>query len=85
MRLEIAILKNLIHHESYMRKVLPFIKAEYFLEESEKTVFQHTYQFITKYNKPPTLEALSISLENTTLPEGLFQDVTQLINKLEPT
>ena len=85
MRLEIAILKNLIHHEQYMRKVLPFVKAEYFLEESEKVVFQHTHQFISKYNKPPTLEALSISLENTSLPEGLFQDVVQLVSKLEPT
>jgi len=85
MRLEIAILKNLIHREEYMRKVLPFVKAEYFLEESEKVVFQHTQQFISKYNKPPTLEALSISLENTSLPEGLFQDVVQLVSKLEPT
>jgi len=83
MRIETVILKNLLNNEDYMRKVLPFVKAEYFLEDSEKIVFNQIHQFISKYNKPPTLEALSIAVENTYLPEGIFQEVTQQLSQLK--
>ncbi len=83
MRIETVILKNLLNNEDYMRKVLPFVKAEYFLEDSEKIVFNQIHQFISKYNKPPTLEALSIAVENTSLPEGIFQEVTQQLSQLK--
>ena len=39
-RIEIVILGALIHDDSYCRKVLPFIKAQYFSDESEKVIFQ---------------------------------------------
>ena len=39
-RLEITILRNLVHNEDYMRKVLPFVKSEYFTDESERTVYK---------------------------------------------
>jgi len=83
MRIETVILKNLLNNEDYMRKVLPFVKAEYFLEDSEKIVFNQIHQFILKYNKPPTLEALSIAIENTSLQEGIFQEVTQQLFQLK--
>ena len=84
-RLEITILKNLVHNEVYMRKVLPFIKEQYFTDESERTVYKLIHEFITKYNKPPTVEALSISLQNTNVPEGQFKEISDLFKELVVT
>jgi len=64
MRLEKIILQNLIHNDSYMRKVIPFLKADYFLDNVDKLVFNHTSDFITKYNALPTKDALVISIQN---------------------
>ena len=81
-RLETTILKNLIHNESYMRKVLPFLKPQYFTDECEKTTYNLISDFITKYNKTPTNEALQISLQNSSLNEGIFKEAQELVTTL---
>jgi len=63
MKLEQTILKNLIYNEDYLRKVLPFLKAEYFADKSEKILFEETEKFTTSYNAAPTIEALSIAVK----------------------
>ena len=65
-RLEQTILKNLIQNEPFTRKVLPFLKSEYFTENDEKVVFKEIQQYFLKYTKPPTTEALLINLDNNT-------------------
>ena len=65
-RIEQTILKNLIQSDSFSRKVLPFIKDEYFTETDEKTVFNEIKNYFEKYTKTPTAEALLINLENNT-------------------
>ena len=65
-RLETTILKNLIQNNSFTRKVLPFIKEEYFNELDEQTVFKEVRNYFDKYNKSPTVEALLINLDNNT-------------------
>jgi len=82
-RLEITILRNLVHNESYMRKVLPFVKSEYFTDESERTIYKVISEFVVKYNKPPTTEALGITLQNSNLPEGTFKETSDLVTELE--
>ena len=82
-RLEITILRNLVHNENYMRKVLPFIKSEYFTDESERTIYKVINEFVVKYNKPPTTEALGITLQNSNLPEGTFKETSDLVKELE--
>ena len=37
-RIEETILRNLIYDEEYYRKVVPFIKGDYFIELHEKTL-----------------------------------------------
>ena len=37
-RIEQTALSNLIHNEEYTRKVLPFIKEEYFTDKLEKII-----------------------------------------------
>ena len=59
-RIETTILKNLIVNEEYSRKVLPFIKGEYFESLHEKVTFEEIAKFIIEYNNLPTKEAIII-------------------------
>lgn len=62
MKLEQTILKNLIYNEEYLRKVLPFLKSEYFSDLTERTLFNEITSFTESYNNTPTVEALEISI-----------------------
>ena len=61
-KIERTALRNLIHNEDYTRKVLPFLKPEYFQDRSERVVFTEIQKFISQYNKRPTKETLQIDL-----------------------
>lgn len=63
MKLEQTILTNLIYNEEYTRKVLPFIKPEYFSENSDRTVFKEIDSFIQTYNSTPTIEAIILAIQ----------------------
>jgi len=63
-RLEQTILKNLIRNEDYTRKVLPFLKADYFSDLGERLLFEEVSSFVLKYNTQPTFDALSIEIDN---------------------
>ena len=82
-RVEALILKNLIHNEEYSRKVLPFLNKEYFMEHTDKLLYEQVSAFINKYNNLPTKEALTIELDNTSLKEEEFENVTGLLGYLE--
>jgi len=83
MRLEKIILQNLIHDDNYMRKVIPFLKADYFLDNVDKLVFNHTSDFITKYNALPTKDALVISIQNDKrVGEDEYKNVLDFIDSL---
>jgi replicative DNA helicase len=64
MRIETKILANLIHDEQYCRKVIPFIKKDYFADRKETIIAQEIVSFFTKYNKPLSKEILSIEVSN---------------------
>ena len=49
-RLETTILSNLFYQEDYARKVLPFLKEDYFGLRTEKILFTEVYKFVEKYN-----------------------------------
>ena len=61
--LEQTILRNLLTDESYMRKVLPFIKPDYF-EGIYRILFREAGKFVAKYNKLPNAESFKIELDN---------------------
>jgi len=66
MKIELTILKNLVHNEDFARKTLPFLKEEYFSDSSERVVFKRITEFMTKYNSRPTREAIGIEIESST-------------------
>jgi replicative DNA helicase len=63
MKLEQTILKNLIYNEEYLRKVLPFLKSEYFTDRTDKTLYHEIASFTETYNSPPTIEALVLAVK----------------------
>jgi replicative DNA helicase len=66
MRIETKILSNLVYDEQYCRKVIPFIRTDYFSERKEAILSKIIVEFFTKYNKPLTKEILSIEVGNRT-------------------
>ena len=83
-KIEIVILKNLINNEEYLRKVIPFIKSEYFEDSSQKVVFEEISSFVQEYNKVATKEILSIEIEKRSdINEESFKHITDLIFSLD--
>ncbi len=84
-RIERTALRNLIHNEEYSRKVLPFIKEDYFSDRLEKLLFKEIYKFITKFNALPTKEALSIEINDSkSITEDEYKKITDIISTLNP-
>jgi len=81
--IERTTLSNLVYNEPYARKVLPFIKPEYFSDRHERVVFEEINLFMEKYGNQPTKEALSIELDNRKdLNEDEFKSVQQIVETL---
>jgi replicative DNA helicase len=81
--IEQTILSGLINNEDYTRKVLPFIKPEYFHDRNEQILYKSVVEYVEKYNGLPTKEALTISIgERTDLNQQQFGDVSKLLNSL---
>ena len=60
--IERTTLTNLLNNEEYTRKVLPFIKPEYFDVKEERIIFDEIQKFVDKYNKMPTQTSLEIEV-----------------------
>ena len=83
-RIENTIIKNLIQNDTYTRKVIPFIKSEYFTESSERLVFEEISNYFDKYTKSPTVEALLINLDNVTSKgDAIVKSSKQLVENIE--
>ena len=83
MNLEVTILGNLISHEDYTRKVLPFLKTDYFTVRSYKIIFAEIHEYISNYNALPSLNALGIECqERTDLTEDQFKDIMEVLREL---
>ena len=61
-KVENLILKNLLLDEVFVRKSLPFIRAEYFNDPLERNLFEVINKYFTQYNAIPTKEALEIEV-----------------------
>jgi replicative DNA helicase len=83
-KVEFLILRNLLHNEEYLRKVLPFIKPDYFEDINQKIVFEEIVSFVQEYNKLATKEILCIEVENRKdITDTSFKEIVHLIDNLE--
>lgn len=64
MRLEELIFSNLIHSEEYARKTLPHLKEDYFSDTVDKSVYAIIENFVNKFNRVPTKEAIKVELNS---------------------
>ena len=82
--IERTILTQLVSNEEYTRKVLPFIKGDYFSDRSEKIVSEEITKFVEKYNKIPTKTSLEIEVQSRKdLNELDFKNVISLVKSLQ--
>ena len=82
--IEKTILANLIHNEQYTRKVLPFIKGDYFSDRTERTVFEEIQKFVDKYNDLPNQGALEVELDSRKdLNEDDYKRVLSVVKELQ--
>ena len=82
-RIERLILSHLIHNENYSRKVVPYVKDEYFEDPSEKLVFKLIQEYILKHNDLPTKQSLSIDLDQLDgIHESEYTKSSEIINSL---
>jgi replicative DNA helicase len=82
--IERTALTQLISNEEYARKVLPFIKKEYFSDRIERTIFEEIMKFVEKYKKIPTQTSLEIEVQNRKdLNETDFKKVISVIKTLK--
>ena len=85
-KIEFLILKNLLNNEDYMRKVVPFVKADYFEDSNQRVVFEEIFSFVSQYNEVPTREIVSIEVEKRKdLNETTLKEVSHLIGCLDET
>jgi len=83
---ETTILRNLLFNNDYCRKVLPFIKGEYFENLHEKVVFDEISKFISAYEKLATKEVLLIEAENRTdITEDTYRIICEYVSSLDDT
>lgn len=82
--IESTILSHLVYNDAYCRKVLPFLREQYFHNPQDKTVFSLIADYWQKYNNAPTKEALFIELGNKEgMSETVFKDSKRLVEDLQ--
>ena len=83
-KIEFLVLRNLLHNEEYLRKVIPFIKSEYFQDYNQKIVFEEIMSFVSEYNEVPSKEVLGIEVEKRKdINDTSYQEISKLISYLD--
>jgi len=82
-RVENTILRNMIHDEDYLRKVVPFIQPDYFEDHKDRVIFEEVAKFVVKYDKPASQEILNIEIENRgDVTDTEFKEIIDLVSSL---
>ena len=79
--IEQTVLRNLLVNEPYMRRVLPFIKPEYF-EGVYQKLFKEVAKYVAKYNRLPTAESFKIELDDSNLTEEQYRHAVEIIPEI---
>ena len=81
LNLEQTILSNLISFPDYTRKVLPYLKEEYFQDQREKVVFKTIAQYVDRYKSPPDdREIIKLDLQKATLNEEQYHRAQEYVD-----
>jgi len=84
MRIEHIIFGNLIENEEYGRKVIPFLKEEYFTDTVDRKIFSIIHDYVGKYNNFPTKSAVEIDLNDVGgLSDDQFKTAKEVVSGLD--
>lgn len=84
MRLENLILANAVRSENFARRVLPFLKPEYFTDAQDKIVHDTLQVYIDKYNHQPSFDALLVELDaRKDIDEDGYKKCVGYVNELK--
>lgn len=82
--IEKTILSNLIQNEDYIRKVVPYLKPEYFHDYTDRKIFSLVFSYFEKYNRSPSGPAVLIDLSNADdLTEEQHTSAKNIVEQLE--
>ena len=82
MELQTHILNHLIHNEEFCRRVVPYLRKDYF-EGSNKIVFDLIVKFVAQHNKLPTNRVLELELGKISAPDDVMLGATNVINEIK--
>lgn len=80
--IEPLILAHLIRDDEYTRRVLPFLKKEYFTTAQAQTLYKAIEHFIHAYKVPPTVDAIKLALEQDSLSGSAYTDAQTLLTEV---
>jgi len=84
MKIEEITLSKLILIDTYTKKVLPFIKDDYFDTPSHKILFSTLSEYVNKFETTPEPNALKIEVEKRRdISEEIYKEVEQFLNNLD--
>ena len=79
-KIETVILQSLVNDDDYMRKVIPFLKRDYFTDNAEQKIFDYVKKFIDEYNNTPNKEALVVAIQNDkNLSEDQYKETVEYV------
>lgn len=82
--IERIILSNLCYNEDFLRKVIPFLKPEYFSNGSERVIFNKISEYTVNYNAPPSKQAIIISVtDDKSVSETQYNEIQEIVNDIE--
>lgn len=80
--IQTLILKNLMENENYTRKVIPFLKKEYF-EGPHRFIFDEMAKFVAKYNKLPTATAMMVEFDNQGYNDDIYAECGEVLSSIQ--
>ena len=84
LKIEEITLSKLILNDTYTKKVLPFIKDDYFDTPTHKVLFSTLSEYVNKFETTPEPNALKIEVEKRRdISEEIYKEVEQFLNNLD--
>ncbi|MFZ9728194.1 MAG: DnaB-like helicase C-terminal domain-containing protein [Candidatus Nanopelagicaceae bacterium] len=85
-KIESTILRNLLFNEDFYRKVVPFVKPDYFEDHHERIIYEEVWDFASKYDTVPTSEVIIINLQDRKdITEESYNSAVSTLKSFEPT
>ena len=82
--IENNIIAHLIHNEEYLKRVLPFLKTEYFKDRPTNTLHSIIEEYVQNYNHSPSVEAISTELSyKKNLSEEEFAETKKVLQDID--